>query len=167
MSSKTTKRKRAASSAPEASEATPDRSPSAASAGAQERPPATPVAAVASVAPAAAVESAPAVVPVADATEHGPTVGLASNHTIKDAAVLKDSLLQVFDEPGDVAIDAKSVERIDTAVMQLLCAFVRDRAARGHTVSFSRPTRAFSDAAKLLGVSSLLALPAVDAGVAK
>ena len=36
-----------------------------------------------------AVESAPAL----------PTVGLESNHTVKDAAVLKNSLLQVLDEP--------------------------------------------------------------------
>lgn len=151
MSSKTPKRKRAA--APVAAEPTPP--------------------APAPVEPVAIVESAPAVeaaAPVADAmdqADHGPTVSLASNHTIKDAAALQDSLLQVFDEPGAVAVDAKSVERIDTAVMQLLCAFVRDRAARGHAVSFSRPTQAFLDAAQLLGVSTLLALPAVDAGVAK
>jgi ABC-type transporter Mla MlaB component len=89
-----------------------------------------------------------------------PTIGLSSNITVKDAAALKDVLVRLLDEPAVVAIDAKSVERIDTAIMQLLCAFVRDRAERSLAVTWSGTPSALLDAARLLGVGSLLALPA-------
>ena len=88
-----------------------------------------------------------------------PLVALASNSTVKDAAALKDSLLRVLDEQSSVAIEAKSVERIDTAIIQLLCAFVRDRAARNLAVTWRGTPQPLLDAARLLGVGSLLALP--------
>jgi ABC-type transporter Mla MlaB component len=88
-----------------------------------------------------------------------PVVSLFSNSTVKDAAALKDTLLQVLDQPGSVTIDAKSVERIDTAVVQVLCAFVRDRAARNLTVTWRGTPQPLLDASRLLGVGALLALP--------
>ena len=162
MSTKTTKRKRAAPTpAAEATPPAPADTLAAAPVDVVASVVAEPEVSAGSVEPIAhieipAVESAPAL----------PTVGLESNHTVKDAAVLKNSLLQVLDEPGQVTIDAKSVERIDTAIIHVLCAFVRDRAARGLTVSWGNPTQAFLDAARLLGVSAMLALP-VAAGAAK
>jgi ABC-type transporter Mla MlaB component len=89
-----------------------------------------------------------------------PTIALSSNSTVKDAAALKDVLVRLLDEAAPVAIDAKSVERIDTAIMQLLCAFVRDRAERNLAVTWSGTPSALLDAARLLGIGSLLALPA-------
>jgi ABC-type transporter Mla MlaB component len=89
-----------------------------------------------------------------------PTIDLSSNSTVKDAAGLKDALLHVLDEPAAVTIDARSVERIDTAIMQLLCAFVRDRAERNLAVTWSATPQPFLDAVRLLGVGSMLALPA-------
>ena len=135
MSTKTTKRKRAA--APAATE------------------PAAP-------APVSAPAAAPPIVVSAPPEPAGgaePVVSLFSNSTVKDAAALKDTLLQVVDEPGAVAIDAKSVERIDTAVIQVLCAFVRDRAARNLAVNWRGTPQPLLDAARLLGVGTLLALP--------
>jgi ABC-type transporter Mla MlaB component len=89
-----------------------------------------------------------------------PVVSLFSNSTVKDAAALKDTLLQVLEAPGSVAIDAKSVERIDTAIIQVLCAFVRDRAARNLAVTWHGAPQPLLDAVRLLGVGALLALPA-------
>jgi ABC-type transporter Mla MlaB component len=138
MSTKTTKRKRAAATAIEPMEA------------AVEPPVAASVAADVAAAEAAIVSPAVAGEPV---------VSLFSNSTVKDAAALKDTLLQVLDEPGSVAIDAKSVERIDTAIIQVLCAFVRDRAARNLVVTWRGAPQPLLDAARMLGVGALLALP--------
>jgi anti-anti-sigma regulatory factor len=137
MSTKTTKRKRAATAA--ATE--PATAPGAATGGAQERSP--------------AVASAP----VKASSGAEPVISLFSNSTVKDAAALKDTLLQVIDSPRAVTIDAKSVERIDTAVIQVLCAFIRDRAARNLAVSWRGTPQPLLDAARLLGVGTLLALP--------
>ena len=95
-----------------------------------------------------------------EAADGAPLITLASNSTVKDAAALKASLLQVFDASESVAIDAKSVERIDTAIIQLLCAFVRDRTARNLAVTWRGTPQPLLDAARLLGVGALLALPA-------
>ena len=107
------------------------------------------------------VAQAPSVVVAAAvATSVLTTVELSSNSTVKDATALKDVLVQLLDEPSAVEINAKSVERIDTAIMQLLCAFVRDRAERNLAVTWLGTPAALLDAARLLGIGSLLALPA-------
>jgi anti-anti-sigma regulatory factor len=139
MSTKTTKRKRAAAAATQPVEAAIEPSIVASA------PVDVPVAeVVASIAPAAIAE---------------PVVSLFSNSTVKDAAALKDTLLQVLDEPGSVVIEAKSVERIDTAIIQVLCAFVRDRAARNLAVTWRGTPQPLLEAARLLGIGGLLALP--------
>lgn len=131
MAIKTTKRKRAAA-------------------------PTEPVAAPAEpVAATAAAVSAPVADPVTPAS----VVALSSNSTVKDAAALKSTLEQVLEAPGSVTIDAKSVERIDTAIIQVLCAFVRDRAERNLAVEWRGTPQPLFDAARLLGVGALLALP--------
>ena len=94
-----------------------------------------------------------------EATQVEPVVTLSSNSTVKDAAALKCTLLQVLDVSSDVTIDAKSVERIDTAIVQLLCAFVRDRAAHNRAVTWKGTPQAVFDAAHLLGLGALLGLP--------
>jgi ABC-type transporter Mla MlaB component len=139
MSTKTSKRKRAGAAA----QATPSEEPT------------TPQVSV--DAPAMPVEQQvePAAAP---ASSDGPKIELPSNATVKDAEALKNGLLQWLDEPAPVVIDAGSVERVDTAVIQVLCAFVRDRAARGHAVTW-RATQALLDAARLIGVGGLMALP--------
>jgi len=60
-----------------------------------------------------------------------------------------------------VTLDATRVERIDTAVLQLLCAFVRDAQASGVVVQWRQPSPALQSAARLLNVRSCLALPMV------
>lgn len=142
MSTKTTKRKRASAPVTDDASARPTAAPAAE----------TKVAPAVVTGPAAAVVAEPA-------QDIGPTIGLASNCTVKDAAALKNELLQLLDEPGTVAIDAKSVERIDTAIIQLLCAFVRDRSQRNSGVTWVGAPQPLLDAARLLGVGAQLSLP--------
>jgi ABC-type transporter Mla MlaB component len=92
-----------------------------------------------------------------------PTVLLASNCNVKDAAELKQSLCFHVEHDTPVALDVGSVERIDTSTMQLLCAFVRDRAARGRKVEWLGDARVFRESARLLGVEGLLDLQGVAA----
>lgn len=89
------------------------------------------------------------------------TVTLESNGSIKEAAALHKTLLAVVQAQGPVLIDAGAVERVDTATLQLLYAFVRDRVAADREVAWRGVTDELSDAARLLGVRDLLCLPAV------
>lgn len=87
-----------------------------------------------------------------------PIVVLASNCSVKDAAALKSSLC-AFSNHGDaVTLDVSAVERVDTATMQLLCAFVRDRSGRNQSVAWRGESAALQDAVRLLGVGALLGL---------
>jgi len=56
-------------------------------------------------------------------------------------------------------IDATHVERVDTAVLQMLCAFVRDAQASGIVVQWRQSSPALENAARLLNVRACLALP--------
>jgi ABC-type transporter Mla MlaB component len=84
---------------------------------------------------------------------------LASNCNVKDAAELKQSLCLHLDHEAAVSLDVGSVERVDTSTMQLLCAFVRDRSARQRQVEWLGDARVVRDAARLLGVETMLCLP--------
>jgi ABC-type transporter Mla MlaB component len=103
-----------------------------------------------------------AVVEDAPAASRRPTIALASNCNVKDAVELKQSLCHHVADSAPVALEVGKVERVDTATMQLLCAFVRDRAAQQREVVWAGDTRVIRDAAHLLGVESMLALPAPD-----
>ena len=92
-----------------------------------------------------------------------PTILLASNCNVKDAAELKQSLCFNLEHATPVALDVGSVERIDTSTLQLLCAFVRDRAVHQRKVEWRGDTRVFREAARLLGVEALLDLQGVAA----
>jgi anti-anti-sigma regulatory factor len=91
--------------------------------------------------------------------DDGTTVTLASNCTVKDAGALKQSLLAVKDAQQPVVIDAGAVERVDTATLQLLCAFVRERMGHDREVTWRAPSGALREASRLLGVNELLCLP--------
>ena len=103
-----------------------------------------------------------AVVEGAPAAPSRPTIALGSNCNVKDAAELKQSLCHHVADSAPVALEVGRVERVDTSTMQLLCSFVRDRAAQQRTVEWAGDTRVIRDAARLLGVESMLALPASD-----
>jgi len=106
-------------------------------------------------------EAGPAVVATAPGAPSParPVIVLASNCNVKDAAALKQSLCRHLDDAGEVTLDIRKVERVDTSTMQLLCAFVRDRLAQRRKVEWLGDSQVLREAARLLGVEPLLALP--------
>jgi anti-anti-sigma regulatory factor len=86
---------------------------------------------------------------------HG-VVSLPNECTTADASELKDRLMKLVSHPDTVTLDRANVQRVDTATLQMLAAFVRDRRAEGLAVEWSGEGAAFKNAAGLLGLSSLL-----------
>jgi ABC-type transporter Mla MlaB component len=84
---------------------------------------------------------------------------LSADCTVAASAALKSGLLEVLREPTSVTLDIASVQRIDTAGIQLITAFVREREALGLQVEWRGAAPAFTSAARLLGVASVLRLP--------
>lgn len=83
-------------------------------------------------------------------------IALSSHCSIKDAAALKTNLSAIVDESAEVTLDVGSVERIDTATMQLICAFVRDCRERDRKVIWKGDSQPWRDAVRLLGTQELL-----------
>lgn len=73
---------------------------------------------------------------------------------------LMAELLQALDEHA-IVLDGQAVERIDTAALQLLALFRREVNTRGGKVSWRGPSVALHEAADLLGLATLLELPAL------
>lgn len=84
--------------------------------------------------------------------EIGPDLG------IEAAADLKAQLLPHLSTPLDIVLDAGSVERVHSASLQLLYAFVRDRSDLGWPTHFHQCAAPLQDAARLLGMSGALGL---------
>ena len=88
------------------------------------------------------------------------TLALAAECTVSDALSLKERLANLLDEPQAVTLDITALQRIDTAGMQVISAFVRERAGQGRPVEWQGTAPALATAARLLGLTSLLKLPA-------
>jgi phospholipid transport system transporter-binding protein len=84
---------------------------------------------------------------------------LASECTVAEADALKSELARRLDEPEAVTVDVTALQRIDTAGLQLLAAFVRDRRTAGRTFAWRGRAAALEAAAVLLGLDSVLELP--------
>lgn len=102
-------------------------------------------------------EAAPA--PAEPAPRAAPVVVLPAVCTLRETAELKTSLLRWLDSPETVKLDVSGLQRIDTAAMQVLCAFVRDRQSRGLAFGWDGSAAALNDATRLLGVGALLGVP--------
>jgi phospholipid transport system transporter-binding protein len=83
---------------------------------------------------------------------------VAAECTVADASSLKAGLAKLLDESGSVALDVSAVQRIDTAGLQVIVAFVRERESLGRQVEWRGSAPALTSAAKLLGLSSFLKL---------
>jgi ABC-type transporter Mla MlaB component len=89
-----------------------------------------------------------------------PRLALAAECLVSGASALKESLAPLLDEPLPVTLDITSLQRIDTAGLQVITAFVRERAGHGRTVEWQGTAPVLATAAQLLGLTSLLRLPA-------
>jgi ABC-type transporter Mla MlaB component len=88
------------------------------------------------------------------------TLALAAECLVGGASTLKQSLAERLDEPLPITLDITDLLRIDTAGLQVLTAFVRERAGHGRAVEWRGSSPALTSAAQLLGLTSLLRLPA-------
>lgn len=90
----------------------------------------------------------------------GGCFALAAECTIADAGSLKSGLARLLDDSDSVTLDIGAVRRIDTAGLQVIAAFVRERESHGRKVQWRGSAPALSTAAQLLGLTALLGLPA-------
>ena len=77
---------------------------------------------------------------------------------IRDASQLLGQLMLRLEHSAPVYIDAAKVERIDTAALQLLVAFLADRKARRRAVVWLECSEGLMRAARALGLAGALAL---------
>jgi ABC-type transporter Mla MlaB component len=90
--------------------------------------------------------------------QRGRALSLTSELTIAQAGDLKTRLSRLLGVDGTVAVDASATKRVDTACLQLLAAFVRDRKAAGKAVSWQATAPEFTDTARTLGIAAALGL---------
>jgi len=88
------------------------------------------------------------------------TLALPAECTVGDANSLKENLAALLEEPLPVTLDITSLQRIDTAGLQVIAAFIRERAGHGRAVQWQGTTPIMTTAAQLLGLTSALGLPA-------
>ena len=74
---------------------------------------------------------------------------------LRAAQQLKSDLLMLLRGAGAVAVDANAVARLSTPAVQVLTAFVRDLEGQGRSVEFTRPSGAFRDGFRILGLSHI------------
>ncbi len=86
-------------------------------------------------------------------------VALPADCRMSTQGGLMAELLRALDERA-IVLDGQAVQRIDTAALQLLALFRREVNTRGGTVSWRGPSDALHEAANLLGLTTLLELPA-------
>lgn len=89
-----------------------------------------------------------------------PTLVLSAECTVAEADSLKSALLRLLEEARPVTLEVGALQRIDTAALQLLAAFVRDRRTTGRRIAWRGCAPALDSAAALLGLSGMLELPA-------
>ncbi len=87
------------------------------------------------------------------------TFALAAECTVAESTTLRTKLSRLLDWPAAVTLDVAALQRIDTAGMQLIAAFVRERGSHGRQVQWRGTTPTFASAARLLGLASVLGLP--------
>lgn len=95
-------------------------------------------------------------------TEHKTGTGsfaMAAECTVADASSLKSDLAKLLDQSGIVTLDISAVQRIDTAGLQVIAVFIRERESQGRKVQWRGHAPAVSNAAALLGLGGLLGLP--------
>ena len=82
-------------------------------------------------------------------------VAPAADCTIAHAGSLHAQLSRVIAKPAHVVLDLAAIRRIDTAGIQVLATFIRDRRAAGRGMECRAATEAFMATAGLLGLDTL------------
>ena len=107
---------------------------------------------------AAVARKAPSTAKAAKAAQRAkapaPTA-LAADCTIEHAPALQKQLARVLADRACVTLDFSAVKRCDTAGMQVLAAFLRERREAGRDVALAGMSGNFLGLVKLLGLSAL------------
>jgi ABC-type transporter Mla MlaB component len=77
---------------------------------------------------------------------------------IEHVAELRAALAPHFDDAGPIALAGDRVDRVHTAGLQLLHAFIRDRASAGRATTITLASPALVDAARVLALAASLGL---------
>lgn len=80
---------------------------------------------------------------------------LSADCTIEHAPELQKQLAKVLDDRACVTLDFSAVKRCDTAGMQVLAAFIRERREAGREVELASMSDNFLATVKLLGLDAL------------
>jgi len=96
------------------------------------------------------------------AAADAPALSLAAECTVAEADSLKTALVRLLPESRPVSLHVGSLRRIDTAGVQLLAAFARDRRAAGCRIEWRGRAPVLDAAATLLGLRGMLGLGAED-----
>ncbi|MBS0418255.1 MAG: STAS domain-containing protein [Proteobacteria bacterium] len=88
------------------------------------------------------------------------TLVLAAECLVAGAGALKESLAPLVEQPLPVTLDITDLQRIDTAGLQVLTAFARERTGHGRAIEWRGTAPALTSAAQLLGLTAALGLPA-------
>lgn len=91
--------------------------------------------------------------------EHAAVVVLPADCRMATLAVLQAELAAPLGA-GALVLDGQQVERIDTAVLQLLMLVRRELDTRGGTLAWRGTSNVLNEAASLLGLTRILELPA-------
>ena len=67
--------------------------------------------------------------------------------------------LEALETQQNVMLNASQVDRVDTATLQVLGAFIQDVNTRQQTVQWEAPSEPLCQSAALLGLSEILCLP--------
>ena len=81
---------------------------------------------------------------------------LPANLNLRAAQQLKQDLLLLLEETGPVSVDAQAVNRLSTAAVQVLTAFVLELEQRRRQVEFARPSETFRNGFDTLGLSHII-----------
>jgi len=87
----------------------------------------------------------------------GGALSLQAECTLAEAEGLQLRLAKRLHDVKPVTLELGAVRRIDTATMQLLAAFVRDRTASERPVRVGQVSPTFLEAARLLGLGPVFA----------
>ena len=86
-------------------------------------------------------------------------ISMPADCRIAEVGELQARLLDALESP-QIVLDAGTVDRVDTAALQLLVAFQREAKQRERQVQWAQVNAPLRDAADQLGLSEVLALPA-------
>jgi len=111
--------------------------------------------------PAQPAKSAKAAKPAKAAAAGKPSrAALGADCTIEHAPELQKQLAKVLADRACVTLDFSAVKRCDTAGLQVLAAFIRERREAGRDIELASMSENFLATVKLLGLGALFMTPA-------